>query len=210
MKIVLIFLGSLAVILGIFAYFAVFGPPTGSYAVSPIGNASSDATNAAPFVFASSTIASGTTATGSDTSSSSSGSAGDGSFASVFSTPTLSWHEGNAKLSITGVSLDNAQMTFALSIQTGAAPECVPLNLRLIADEEGDLTPPNPSSFTFSDSGNCNGAPNETYPDQTAIFTVDPARFPLLFTTGGSSNIFFEVVTSTNSNLSVIFPGTSG
>ena len=101
-------------------------------------------------------------------------------------------------------------MTFTLSIQMGTDPECVPLNLRLVADEEGDLDPPTPASFSFPDSGNCNGAGGQTYENQQAAFTVDPTMLPLLFTTGGTSNIFFEIATTTADGLTVVFPGTSG
>ncbi len=101
-------------------------------------------------------------------------------------------------------------MTFTLTVQTGQSPECVPLNLRLVADEQGDLEPPNPASFAFPDSGNCNGAPNQTFANQTTTFTVDPTAIPLLFTTGGSSNIFFEIATSSDNGLNVLFPGPNG
>jgi len=101
-------------------------------------------------------------------------------------------------------------MTFTLAVQTGAASACVPLNLRLIADEAGDLEPPVPASFAFPGSGNCNGAPSQSYANQTTTFTVNPANFPLLFTTGGTSNIFFEVATTSRNGLNIDFPGTSG
>ena len=196
MKTVLIFLASLAVALGIFAYFAVFGAPTGSYSVSPMIN-QSDIT--------SSSLLGETIST-----SSLSASSGTASFSTSFPTPPLVWPEGQSKISISAISLEDNQLSFSLSVQTGGAPECIPLNLRLVADEEGDLDPPNPASFSFPDSGNCNGAPNRLYANQAATFTVDPTTLPLLFTTGGASNIFFEVATTTGKGLQVDFPGTSG
>jgi len=209
MKTTLIFFGSLAVVLGIFAYFAVFGAPTGSYAVSPIDNASGTDITSSSFTFASSTSSSTALGDAGAASSSTSGGA-TGTFGTSFGTPALSWPEGQSKISITALSLEGGQMTFTLSVQTGAAPECVPLNLRLVADEQGDLDPPNPASFSFPDSGNCNGAPGQTYTNQTTTFAVDPTALPLLFTTGGTSNIFFEIATSSGNGLSVDFPGTSG
>jgi len=217
MKTTLIFLASLAVVLGIFAYFAVFGPPTGSYSVSP--NSTSTDTSS-PFVFASSTASSTAGTVSGGTASSTGGAGGTGAggsgastptaFGTSFATPPLSWPQGQSKISIKAVTIEGDAMTFTLTVQTGGAPECVPLNLRLVADEQGDLAPPNPVSFSFPDSGNCNGAPNQTYTNQTTTFAIDPTALPLLFTTGGSSNIFFEVATTTGNGLSIDFPGTSG
>jgi hypothetical protein len=208
MKTTLIFLVSLAVILAIFAYFAVFGPPTGSYAVSPIGNSSDTQIVSSSLlgeITSTSSILSMATGTTMNAGVSSSA-----TFGSSFATPALAWPEGQSKIEITAASLEGSQMTLMLTVQIGASPECVPLNIRLVADEEGDLNPPNPASFSFPDSGNCNGTPNQTYANQTAIFTVDPTMLPFLFTTGGISNIFFEVVTTTNNGLNIILPGTSG
>jgi hypothetical protein len=209
MKTTLIFLGSLAVVLAIFAYFAVFGPADGTYSVN--GGVGTDTPIATSTQFILPTSTASSTALGSGNTSSTDGSgAGGTELGTAFATPPLSWPEGGSKISINALSLEGNQMTFTLTVQTGQSPECVPLNIRLVADEEGDLDPPNPASFTFPDSGNCNGAPSETYANQTTTFTVDPTSFPLLFTTGGASNIFFEVSTSTDDGLNVLFPGTSG
>lgn len=207
MRTTLIFLVSLAVVLGIFAYFAVFGAPTGSYAVNPLGNASDTDASSSLLVLTplpSSTLTIASTTAAADTSTS------IGTFGTAFATPPLTWPEGNSHISIMAVSLEDTLMTFTLSVQTGATPACVPLNLRLVADEEGDLDPPNPASFSFPDTGTCNGTPDQNYENQTTTFAVDPTALPLLFTTGDASNIFFEVTTTTNNGLSVIFPGTSG
>jgi hypothetical protein len=215
MKTTLIFLGSLAVVLGIFAYFAVFGAPTGSYSVTAMGNVSSSPTSSNIFVLSSSTASgtmSGGLGMGSSTlaASSTNGGSPANNYGTSFATPALTWPEGNAKVLITGVSLEGNLMTFTLGVTMGPSPECVALNLRMVADEAGDLAPPNPASFAFPDSGNCNGGANETYTNQTTTFTVDPTALPLLFTTGGASNIYFEVTTSTDNGLQVDFPGTSG
>lgn len=207
MKLTLIFLATLAVILAIFAYFAVFGSSSGTYAVNPVATDTNIATSTV-FILPSSTASSSNPDTGTGTAETSSSEGG--SFGTSFTSPALTWPEGQSKISITGVSLEGSQMAFTLSIQTGASPECIPLNLRLVADEEGDLNPPNPASFAFPGSGNCNGAANTVYANQTTTFLVDPTALPLLFTTGGSANIFFEVATTSNNGLNVIFPGTSG
>jgi hypothetical protein len=205
LKTILIFLSSLAVILLIFAYFAVFGPLTGSYQVSGSGTAT-NTTNIISLTTPSSTA----TGTPFENVPSEVGSSTATTFTSSFPKSPLTWPEGQSKISITGASLEDTQLSFTLAVQTGAAPECVPLNLRLVADEAGDLDPPTPASFTFPDTGNCNGTPNQTYTNQTATFTVDPTMLPLLFTTGGASNIFFEIATTTTDGLEVDFPGTSG
>ncbi len=207
MKITLIFLGSIAVILGIFAYFAVFGPPTGSYAINPLDNTPNGSNGSSSLNIASDTML-GIATSSLGVPPTASGSLS--TFGSSFATPPLTWPEGQSKIGITAISLEGNQMTFTLTIQTGASPECVPQNLRLVADEQGDLNPPNPASFSFPDSGNCNGSPNQTYTNQTTTFMVDPTTLPLLFTTGGTSNIFFEIATTTGNGLNVVFPGTSG
>jgi hypothetical protein len=211
MKTTLIFLGSLAVVLAIFAYFAVFGPANGTYNVNGgVGTDTPIATSTQLILLTPTSTASSTTLDDGNASSSTDSNDLGEPLGTAFATPPLSWPEGGSKISINALSLEGNQMTFTLTVQTGQSPECVPLNVRLVADEEGDLDPPNPASFTFPDSGNCNGAPNETYANQTTTFTVDPTAFPLLFTTGGASNIFFEVTTSTDNGLNVLFPGTSG
>ena len=218
MKTIFIFLVSLAVILGIFAYVSVFGPPTGSYAVSPLESATGSAISSSSLLgqitSTSTTLNFGPTSTiaisGSSTTASSTSQTPTGPFGTSFGTPPLSWPEGQSKISVQAISMEGNQMTFTLGVQTGPAPQCVPLNLRLIADEEGDLDPPNPASFSFPDTGNCNGTPSHTYTNQSTTFTIDPSMLPLLFTTGGVSNIFFEVATTTGNGLNVLFPGTSG
>jgi hypothetical protein len=209
MKTTLIFLGSLAVVLAIFAYFAVFGPADGTYSINGGVGTDTPIATSTQFILPTSTASSSIGLEGINGASSTETGA-DESMGSTFSTSPLTWPETGATISINAVALEGMQMTFTLTIQTGQSPACIPLNLRLVADEEGDLDPPNPAAFTFPDSGNCNGAPNETYTDQSTTFTLATTTFPLLFTTGGASNIFFEVATSSNNGLDVLFPGTSG
>jgi hypothetical protein len=93
----------------------------------------------------------------------------------------------------------------------GPATECVPLTMRLIADEEGNLSPPITSQFTFPDTGTCDGTAGETYSAQPVVFTLaSPGTFPMLLTTGGSANILFEVMQNPDGSLSVQLPGQSG
>jgi len=91
----------------------------------------------------------------------------------------------------------------------GSITECAPLNLRLVADDSGSFTPPD-NNFAFPESGSCKGAPGATYGAQPIIFTVDSATFPLLFTTGGGSNTFFQVSTTTFGGVNIMIPGNAG
>jgi hypothetical protein len=217
LKTTLIFLTVLAVILGVFSFFAVFGNSSGTYAITP---SPSDASSTG-FNIPSSSIALASS-TMDDTSSSFAGSSSDifanasgtatstDFYGSAFPTPALSWTDGGATFDITAVALQGTQLSFTFTIQMGASPACVPLDLRLVADESGDLQGPATPSFSFPDSGNCNGAANEMYTNQTVNFTVDPANLPFLFTTGGPANIFFEVVTTTANGLNIDLPSTAG
>jgi hypothetical protein len=114
---------------------------------------------------------------------------------------------------VTGASWNNDQLTIELSIQMGASPACIPLNVRLVADESGDLaapTSPAGSNFIFPDTQTCNGTPGETY-SQSVTFAVNPSVVaPFLVTTGGTANMFFNVATSTDGGVDVALPGDNG
>ena len=208
MKTALIFLGSLAVVLGIFAYVAVFGAPTGTYTVTSSMGATNTPSGASSTVFASSSLGFASSTIGGSSTGTASGT--PTAYGNSFAASPFSWTEASSDISITAASLEGNQLTFTFAVQIGPAPQCIPLNLRLVADEEGDLDPPNPVSFTFPDSGNCNGSANELYQNQTTSFTVDPTAFPLLFTTNQNNGTFFELSTTTNDGLQISIPGTSG
>lgn len=209
LRTVLIFLGTLAVILGIFAYFAVFGNPSGTYTITPMGG-NSDTSTTGP-TFAVSTSSASSTLGGIGLGSSTSPTAGlsTTTFASSYSVPPVSWTAGQSNVAVTGASLSGNQLTLTFTVALGASPECVPLDLRLVADEEGDLNPPNPAAFSFPDSGNCNGAANETYTNQTTSFIVDPTAFPLLFNAQDAAKTFFEISTTTTNGIQIQLPGSS-
>jgi hypothetical protein len=125
--------------------------------------------------------------------------------------PAITWQQGNETLTIAGAALSGTQLTLSVQVQMGQVAECVPLDLRLIADEQGDLSPPITSQFTFPDTGTCTGTPGETYSGQQVVFTVaDPTAFPFLLTTGGTANILFEVVQNPDGSLSVELPPNAG
>jgi len=136
-----------------------------------------------------------------------------GVFAANYTAPyPVTWKEDNEQFSLLGASLQSDQLTLTLAIQMGSVVECVPVNVRLIADESGtQKTPDSPAggSFTFPDTQSCTGTPGATYSEQL-VFTVTGVPSPYLFTTGGASNTFFNVATDTAGNLDVTLPGTSG
>jgi hypothetical protein len=222
MKKALIILTSIAVVLGIITFFVVFYGG-GTYVVnSPLPSDSTYSSSTIPsstiMALGSSTAsstASGTLALASSTGSSTISAAGGNNddpqeYATDFTESPVAWAEGNETISITGATLTGSQITLKLSVAMGDVPECVPLNVRFVADENGDLTAPLNSQFTFPESGTCEGAPGATYGDQEIVFTVDTTNMPLVFTSGGSSNVYFEIATSSPSGITVSLPPSAG
>jgi hypothetical protein len=114
-------------------------------------------------------------------------------------------------MSITDAVISGSQLTLGVQVAMGSASECVPLNLRMIADEQGDLSPPITPQFTFPDTGTCNGTAGETYSAQPIVFTLaNPGVFPIILTTGGTANILFEVDQNPDGSLTVELPPSSG
>lgn len=209
MKLTLIILASAAVVLGLIAFFVVFYGG-GTYAVVSNGSGTFGAgsTSTTPLLALSppSSTASSTTLS---TLSVASGTSA--SFATNYSSPPVTWTEGNETMAVEGASFDGvSQLTLMLQVVMGTSTECVPLNLRLLIDEEGDLAAPETTQFTFPESGNCEGASGATYNSVPVIFTVDPTKFPLFITTGGASNIFLEVATTSYGGVEVTLPSTQG
>ncbi len=217
LKTALIVLTAAALALGILTYFVIFfpsgsyspvvvrqGPGTTSFgniptstASSSLGFSSSTASSAFP------SIPTGGTAE----------TVPPGTYASEYSAPyPVSWDAGHEHFSVTGASLQGNQLILSLAIQMGNVPECVPLDLRFVADEAGTMktpdSPPN-GAFTFPDTQTCNGTPGATY-SQSLVWTVDPSAPSYLFTTGGSSNVFFLAATSSPNGISVSLPSHSG
>lgn len=84
------------------------------------------------------------------------------------------------------------------------------MNMRLVTDESGDLETPTPQQFSFPDTNDCNGTPNTMYNTQAISFAMGQnLNAPFLLTTGGGSNIFFEVATTTDGGVSVTLPATT-
>lgn len=210
-KTTLVVLSAIALALGILTAIVVFYP-TGSYQPVIIQNVGTTTS----FSNFTSTNASGTasgTAMGSATSTASStATTTAGQFASSYASPyPVNWSDGGAAFSITGAQSTGNQITLLLEIQTGAATACVPMDLRLVTDEEGDLQAPDTAQFMFPDTGGCQGKPNATYDNQAVTFTLSAsATSPFLFTTGGASSTFFEAATNTAGGVDIALPSQSG
>ncbi len=145
---------------------------------------------------------------------------------STFNYPyPVSWTEGGASFSLTGATLGNVSvpadaatgngsgpatsayaLTFLLKISTGNSPQCIPVNMRQLLNEQGDLGAPMNSRFDFPDTrgaqfiGFC-PAPNITYTAQKVIFPASENQNQFEFTTGGTSNIFFSVTVNASGTI---------
>ena len=197
MKKVLIILVLLAVVLGIVAYFAVF---SGTQIIKPAENS----TGQTPMFIANTT----TSVTSSGTSTISTGSSPI--FQTTFTAPyPVTWTEGQTQFAVVGASFNNNELTVTLNIQSGNSVNCIPVDLRLVMDEQGDMEAPSvPASPNFPLGGDtvCAPAPNTAYTNQPVTFSVDPANSPYVLTTGDASNIYFEIATTTNNGLNVSVP----
>ncbi|MDE2019346.1 MAG: hypothetical protein KGJ13_03290 [Patescibacteria group bacterium] len=207
----LIVLGALALILGFITYFALFSGPQYIQPSQTAQNNSQIATSSPQASStASSTIASAA-------SSSSPSSAGSGqpqtAYQSIFQPPyPAAWVEGQQQLGIMSAMLQENQLVLGVNIQMGPSGQCVPINLRLITDENGDMaapTAPASTNFPLAPDGTCQGDANTAY-NESVTFTVDPASAPFLISTGDSANTFFEVSTTTDGEMQVQVPQKQG
>ncbi|HVN26240.1 MAG TPA: hypothetical protein VMT99_01115 [Candidatus Paceibacterota bacterium] len=209
-------------VLATIAYFVVFYNTPGTYevATSPLpttslalSSSTASSTNLIPSSTASSTASSSPEASSTTPESTSTpvGNPAGSVYGSEFAPPyPLTWTEGGASLSIVGAVLQGNALTFQLAVAMGDAAQCVPMNLRMLADEQGDLISPATQQFTFPESGSCEGAPGATYTDQKVTFNINPTLASLFFTTGGTSNIFFRVATTTDGGVSISLPQQNG
>jgi hypothetical protein len=207
LKTTLITLSCIAGLLIVITFYVVFYGSGGTYVVS--SNLGSDAG-----IFATSTSSAGTQAASSTTSStlalasSSASSTAASSLSSAASGGSpITWTQGKETLSVINASISGSQLTLGVQVTMDSVAECVPLTLRMIADEQGDLSPPITSQFTFPDTGTCNGTPGETYSAQPIVFTLnDPTTFPIILTTGGTANVLFELIQNPDGSVSVQLP----
>jgi len=203
LNIILGVLACAAVGLGVAAYFLIFAG--GTQIIQPNNPAPTPTSSVATFIFPSSTL--------SAANNNASGSPAFGTFASTFSAPyPVAWSEGQSRFAISGATLTGSSLTLTVNVTTGDLPQCVPIDIRLVSDEQGDMAAPtSPSSMNFPLSATtCEGTPNTFYANQPLTFTVDPATAPFLLMTGGASNVYFEVSTTTAGGVDVAFPQQSG
>jgi hypothetical protein len=208
LKTTLITLSCIAGLLIVITFYVVFYGSGGTYVVS--SNLGSDAG-----IFATSTGAQAGEAASSTTSStlafasssaSSTASSSLSSDAASGASP-VTWTQEHETLSVINASVSGSQLTLGVQVTMDSVAECVPLTLRMIADEQGDLSPPITSQFTFPDTGTCNGTPGETYSAQPIVFTLnDPTTFPIILTTGGTANVLFELIQNPDGSVSVQLP----
>jgi hypothetical protein len=218
LKNILITLSIVAVVLVLITFYVVFVSGGGTYVISSTTGPNADIfgagdENTSTELTASST-ASSTAFDSSSTLGETSSSASSTTSSSLSTAPgggaAVAWTQGNEAFSITGAEISGTQLTLDVQVAMGSVSECVPLNLRLIADEQGDLSPPITPQFTFPDTGTCTGTPGETYTAQPIVFTLaDPSAFPIVLTTGGTANVLFEVVQNPDGTLSVQLPPSS-
>lgn len=219
MKLAFIILASLAVLLGFITYFALFsGPqivqpnqPAQNYA--PVAPTSTQATASSSATSSAFVNGSGNNDGSNGTSNQGNGGANQTVYQTMFSAPyPVTWTEGQPQLSIIGATMQDHQLVLSVNVQMGPAAQCVPVNLRLIADEQGDMqapTAPATPNFPLAPDGTCQGDAETAY-NESVTFTVDPANLPFLFSTGDSANAFFEISTTTSNGLKVDVPQKNG
>jgi|SRR3989344_60026 len=150
---------------------------------------------------------------------------------------SITWQDSGAGLSLTGVSLGEMTINSISVKKAGANPDpaspyykvgdkiyalvmdlhirsqvastCVPMNIRRLLNEEGDVARPNTTQYIFSTSGGCTIYPSEPS-DQQVIFVVDPSDKEFVILTGDSSNTSFTVKLLDNNSLKIEKTGTSG
>jgi hypothetical protein len=201
LKAILITLSCIAGLLIVITFYVVFYGGGGTYVVS-----SDLGPNVGIFVTSTATL---TSETASSTTSSTLALASSSASSTITSitAPAVTWTQEHETLSVINASISGLQLTLGVQVTMDSVAECVPLTLRMIADEQGDLSPPITSQFTFPDTGTCNGTPGETYSAQPIVFTLnDPATFPIILTTGGTANVLFEVTQNSDGSLSVQLP----
>jgi hypothetical protein len=213
LKNILITLSIVAVVLVAITFYVVFYGSSGTYVVSSNLGPNADIFATGTVNVAATSSLALTTGTASSTTVPSTLAVATDTATSSIETDTapITWTQGNETLSITGAAIAGPQLTLDVQVTMGRASECVPLNLRMIADEQGNLAPPITSQFTFPDTGTCNGTAGETYSAQSIVFTLaNPGVFPVILTTGGTANILFEVDQNPDGSLSVQLPPSSG
>ncbi len=93
-----------------------------------------------------------------------------------------------------------------ISISSSTGKICdwkFPIYLRRVTDENGTLAPPQDSYFTPTENNTCIDPAKPIFLEKEIIFPVSASDNNLLFTTGGSSNIFFTIHVSPTGTIDV-------
>ncbi len=94
-----------------------------------------------------------------------------GTFSSNFSAPyPVTWSEGQSSFAISGATLTGNELTLLVNVTVGEIPQCVPINLRLISDEQGDMAAPtSPTDNEFPARARAHAKERRTrlYPERT-------------------------------------------
>lgn len=111
---------------------------------------------------------------------------------------TISAPAGLMKFGGAGSDYDPGEDINALTLKLrisnkSDATTCPELTIRRIINEVGDAMRPNTRQFEFPGGGGCQISPNSTYGGREVIFVVPEGEKQFMFTTGGTSNVFFSV-----------------
>ena len=220
MKFTLITLASVAGVLAIITYFALFsGPqiiqPNQTSQNSQATQTSTQATSSVNSQATSSAFlgGGGLNSAGAGGTGAASASSSQQVYQTTFSAPyPITWSQGQPQLAIMGATLQADQLILSINIQMGNTAQCVPVNLRLITDEQGDMLAPSAPAapnFPLAPDGTCQGDAETAY-NESVTFTVNLSNTPFLFSTGDPANGFFEIATTTANGLQVTVPQKNG
>lgn len=148
-----------------------------------------------------------------------------------FDTPyPVSWTENwsgtaSTQFSLTGISVGTTTISGPGVTKTGTIyatqltfkannivrqSQCAPLYVRRVLNEEGDIGAPIESTWRPSQSLTACVSENQTYSGVNVTFEIDPSEKEFLFTTGGNSNVYFQVYLLPDGKISVEVPPTQG
>jgi hypothetical protein len=113
----------------------------------------------------------------------------------------VDWEDASTSFDLTGVAIgavtstDQVALTFKINNTVSPSSQetsnCVPLYIRRVLDEQGDLQAPDQNTWTLPGDYCVQG--NQAYFNQIITFPIMASETSFLFTTGGTSNIYFEI-----------------
>ena len=136
----------------------------------------------------------------------------------------VAWQESGATFSLIGISMGNMTiekglpeikkpnggaylqgekayiLQLHLKISTTRAVDCLPLNIRRLINEEGNLLAPSVTQIWLP---GCSAQANQTYSDVRVPFVISPAEKEVIFTTGTLPKNFYSVKILDGNNVKV-------